>query len=34
MPNLVGQTLLWGKDGDAFDSNARELNNKRNFMEE
>jgi type IV pilus biogenesis protein CpaD/CtpE len=33
-PNLVGQTLLWGKDGDAFDSNARELNNKRNFIEE
>jgi hypothetical protein len=34
MPNLVGQTLLWDKDGNAFDNNARKLNNKRNFMKE
>jgi hypothetical protein len=34
MLNLVGQTLLWGKDGDAFDNDARELNDERDFMEE
>ncbi|KAA8623745.1 Dimer-Tnp-hAT domain-containing protein [Pyrenophora tritici-repentis] len=32
--NLVGQTLLWGKDGDAFDNDARELHDEHDFMEE
>ncbi|KAI1507660.1 hypothetical protein Ptr86124_013377 [Pyrenophora tritici-repentis] len=32
--NLVGQTLLWGKDGDAFNNDARELHDERDFMEE
>ncbi|PWO19724.1 hypothetical protein PtrARCrB10_11772 [Pyrenophora tritici-repentis] len=32
--NLVGQTLLWGKDGDAFNNDARELHDEHDFMEE
>ncbi|KAI1668043.1 Dimer-Tnp-hAT dimerization containing protein [Pyrenophora tritici-repentis] len=32
--NLVGQTLLWGKDGDAFNNDARELHDEHDFIEE
>jgi hypothetical protein len=34
MLKLIGQTLLWGKDGDAFDNDACKLHDKRDFMEE
>jgi hypothetical protein len=30
--NLIGQTLLWGKDSDAFDNIVQELANESDFM--
>lgn len=30
--NLIGQTLLWGKDDDAFDNNINELTDESDFM--
>ena len=32
--NLVGQTLLWGKDNDAFNNDSSELTDEASFMEE
>lgn len=30
--NLIGQTLLWGKDDDAFDNTASKLDDESDFM--
>ncbi|KAI1523728.1 Dimer-Tnp-hAT domain containing protein [Pyrenophora tritici-repentis] len=32
--NLVGQTLIWGKDSDAFDNDVREVGDESDFMSE
>ena len=32
--NLVGQTLIWGKDSDAFDNDVREIGDESDFMSE